>query len=87
MEVLETIVREFRKRATKGKNAPQLFITTHQPYFVDALSPKEIWVFKKREDGFVTIQRASSNKTVQTMVEEGLPLGGLWHSDYLDEEL
>ncbi len=83
-KLLETLVNEFREHATGKKNAPQLFITTHQPYFVDALSPAETWILEKGPDGFSSIHRASDDATVKAMVEEGLPLGGLWYSDYLD---
>ena len=67
-------------------NAPQLFVTTHQPYFVDALKPEETWILDKGVDGFAVIRRASDGKIVRSMVAEGLPLGGLWYSDYLDAE-
>ena len=76
---------EFRAHATGGRNAPQIFVTTHQPYFVDALTPEETWVLEKGNDGFATIRRASDDPIVNAMVEEGLPLGGLWYSDYLDK--
>lgn len=83
-KLLETLAAEFRTHVTGGKNAPQLFITTHQPYFVDALSPDETWILEKGQDGFSTIRRASDDPTVKAMVQEGLPLGSLWYSDYLD---
>jgi hypothetical protein len=51
---------------------------------VDALSPKEVWVLTKEENGFSKVSRASEDAMVQNMTAEGLPLGGLWHSDYLD---
>ncbi len=83
-KLLETLATEFRTHATGRKNAPQLFIATHQPYFVDALSPDETWILEKGPDGFSAIRRASDYATVKAMVEEGLPLGSLWYSDYLD---
>jgi len=83
-KLLETLATEFRAHATGRANAPQLFITTHQPYFVDALSPDETWILEKSANGFSSIRRASDNATVKAMVDEGLPLGGLWYSDYLD---
>ncbi len=83
-KLLETLASEFRSHATGRKGSSQIFITTHQPYFVDAMSPDEIWVLEKGEDGFATICRASDDPVVKAMVEEGLPLGGLWYSDYLD---
>lgn len=83
-KLLETLAYEFRRHATGKKDAPQLFITTHQPYFVDALSPEEVWVLEKNDDGFSVIKRASEIEFVKEMVDEGLPLGSLWYSDYLD---
>ena len=84
-KLLELLAEEFRRHAAARRNAPQIFVTTHQPYFVDALMPEETWVLEKAVDGFATISRASDDAVVQAMVEEGLPLGGLWYSDYLDQ--
>ena len=83
-KLLESLAQEFRIHATGRRGGSQVFITTHQPYFVDALTPDEVWVLEKKEDGFAAIKRASDDETVKNMVAEGLPLGGLWYSDYLD---
>ena len=83
-KLLEVLAAEFRSRATGEQNTPQIFVTTHQPYLIDALTPEETWILEKGEDGFATISRASDDPTVKAMVDEGLPLGGLWYSDYLD---
>ncbi len=83
-KLLETLASEFRIHATGRKKAPQLFITTHQPYFVDALAPDETWILEKDSDGFSSISRASDDAIVKAMVNEGLSLGSLWYSDYLD---
>jgi predicted ATPase len=83
-KLLESLAQEFRTHATGKKNAPQIFVTTHQPYFVDALSPEEVWILEKGQDGFSTIRRVSNLDMVKNLVAEGLPLGGLWYSDYLD---
>jgi predicted ATPase len=83
-KLLETLAREFRDHATGKKGSAQIFITTHQPYFVDALEPDEVWILEKGQDGFSTIRRASDDAIVKNMVAQGLPLGGLWYSDYLD---
>ena len=83
-KLLEILAAEFRTHATGKPNAPQIFVTTHQPYFVDALTPEEVWVLEKQDDGFATIRRASDDPIVKAMADEGLPLGSLWYSDYLD---
>ena len=84
-KLLESLAMEFRAHAKGLKNSSQVFITTHQPYFVDALAPEEVWVLEKGDDGFSVIRRASEDPVVSAMVEQGLPLGGLWYSDYLDK--
>lgn len=83
-KLLESLAQEFRSHATGKKNAPQIFVTTHQPYFVDALSPQEVWILEKGADGYSTVRRVSELEDVKNLVAEGLPLGGLWYSDYLD---
>lgn len=83
-KLLDSLAIEFRKHATGKKNSSQIFVTTHQPYFVDALKPEETWILEKGKDGFSTIKRASDDPIIRHMVEEGLPLGSLWYSDYLD---
>lgn len=84
-KLLETLAQEFREHATGRKNTSQIFITTHQPYFVDALQPEEVWILEKGEDGFSTIKQASEDSLIKNLVSEGIPLGGLWYSDYLDK--
>lgn len=79
-KLLEPLSMEFREHASDT----QIFITTHQPYFVDGLNPEEVWILEKGPDGFSTIQRASEDLTVTSLVDQELPLGGLWYSDYLD---
>ncbi len=83
-KLLESLAQEFREHATGRKGGSQVFITTHQPYLVDALEPSEVWILEKGPDGFSIIRRASEDETVKNLVAEGLPLGGLWYSDYLD---
>jgi predicted ATPase len=83
-KLLETLAQEFRAAATGRKNASQLFVTTHQPYFVDALAPDEVWILEKGADGFSQIRRVSELDVVRNMVAEGLSLGSLWYANYLD---
>jgi predicted ATPase len=82
--LLESLAHEFRQHATGKANASQIFLTTHQPYLVDSLRPDEVWIMERANDGFSTIRRASDDDLVRNLVSQGLPLGGLWYSDYLD---
>ncbi|MGI9250573.1 MAG: AAA family ATPase [Pseudohongiellaceae bacterium] len=84
-KLLELLVSEFREHAAREKGGSQVFVTTHQPYLVDALNPEEVWILEKGDNGFSTIRRASDDSLIENMVAEGLPLGGLWYSEYLDK--
>ena len=83
-KLLEALAGEFRDHATGRKGGSQIFLTTHQPALVDAVRPDEVWILTKGEDGFSSISRADKDKLIRELVEEELPLGGLWYSDYLD---
>ena len=83
-QLLASLVKEFRSHATGLKGGSQVFITTHQPYLVDALLPEEVWILEKGLDGYSSIRRASDDPMVVEMVKQELPLGSLWYSDYLD---
>ncbi len=85
-KLLDTLATEFRRHATGKKDGTQIFVTTHQPYFVNALEPQEVWILEKQPDGFSSIRRASDDDLVCALHEQGLPLGGLWFSDYLDKD-
>jgi predicted ATPase len=89
-KLLEILAVELRSHATGtkgGSGGSQVFLTTHQPYLVDAMKPTEVWVLEKQSDGFSTISRASDNELLRNLVDEGLLLGSLWYSDYIDARM
>ncbi|WP_083500511.1 AAA family ATPase [Sphingomonas endophytica] len=83
-KLLETLAAEFRSHARMKGGGSQIFLTTHQPYLVDALRPDEVWIMERAKDGFSTVRRASDDPLIENMIHEGIPLGSLWYSDYLD---
>lgn len=60
----------------------QLFVTTHSPFFVNALHPEDVWVMEKDDSGFSNVKRASEYPFVKEMMEEEVMLGDLWYSRY-----
>lgn len=85
-KLLEVLAQEFRNYASNRKADSQVFITTHQPFLVNALNTDEVWILEKQNDGFSKISRVSNNQLASNMVEAGLQLGELWYSDYLSED-
>ncbi|MBJ2092876.1 AAA family ATPase [Serratia sp. CY81489] len=86
-KLLQSLANEIRSHASGKKNSSQVFITTHQPYFVDALEPEEVWILEKNTDGFSDLRRATDYPEVVAMYQEGIPLGSLWYSDHIDERI
>ncbi|MCU0838009.1 MAG: AAA family ATPase [Rhodospirillales bacterium] len=56
----------------------QLLVTTHSPFFLNALKPKEVRVLWRDEQGYTQTQRAADLPGVCEFVEHGALLGHLW---------
>ncbi len=56
----------------------QLLVTTHSPFFLNALRPDEVRVLWRDEQGYTQTQRASDLVGVPSFVEQGALLGQLW---------
>lgn len=80
-QYLTELACEMRKNVGNGFTK-QLFVTTHSPFFVNALNPEDVWVLQKNEDGFSTVKRASEYEFVKEMSNENVLLGDLWYSKY-----
>lgn len=81
-QILGTLATEMRKRANEPRG-PQIIVTTHANYFVDALKPEEVFVFSKNAEGVSTAKCAADDEAVVGMVNDGIPLGSLWYSNHL----
>ena len=58
--------------------ASQVLVTTHSPFFVDALRSDELWVLYRDVDGYTQAERACDMRGVAKFMEEGAALGDLW---------
>ena len=56
----------------------QFLVTTHSPFFLNALSPSEVRVLWRDDDGYTQTRRASELPGVSQFVEQGALLGHLW---------
>jgi predicted ATPase len=56
----------------------QLLVTTHSPYFLNALRPEEVRVLYRDENGYTQTQRAADIHGVREFMENGGVLGDLW---------
>jgi predicted ATPase len=56
----------------------QLLVTTHSPFFVNPLRPKEVRVLWRDEHGYTQTRRAADLPGVSEFVSNGALLGHLW---------
>ena len=56
----------------------QIFMTTHSPYFLDALHPDEVRVLWRDEDGYTRCHALDEDKKVKAFMDCGAQLGDLW---------
>lgn len=80
---LGELAEEMKKNVGSGFSK-QLFVTTHSPFFVNALGPEDVWVLTRGADGYSTAKRASAFDFVKELAEEGVPLGDMWYSRYFE---
>lgn len=86
VDVLADDMREFTLRHPYS----QIIFSTHNPYIVETMSPKEIWVFSREdeedyESADVNIRCAGSDPVVMALTEQGVGMGAIWYGGHLDK--
>ena len=56
----------------------QLLATTHSPFFIDSLHPREVWVLWRDIKGHTRTRRAADLSGIPEFIAEGAQLGDLW---------
>ena len=83
VDVLSDEMREY----TMKNHYCQIMFSTHNPYIIETLSPKEIWVFERtfeKESGDVQIRCAGADPLVMEMFHQGVGMGAIWYGGHLD---
>lgn len=78
--LLPELAEECRNAAGHG----QLMVTTHSPFFVNALRPEEVWVLYRNEKGYTEGRRAADMKGIQEFMDAGAKLGQLWMEGFFE---
>jgi len=72
--LLYGLAEECRSAAGKG----QLLVTTHSPFFLNALRANEVRALYRDEDGYTQVATASEIPGINEFMDEGAVLGDLW---------
>ena len=78
--LLPELAGECREATTNS----QLMVTTHSPFFVDALRPEEVWVLYRDENGYTQAKRTADMRGIKEFIEQGALLGNLWTENYFE---
>ena len=69
---------ELAEECRAAAASTQLLVTTHSPFFLNGLRPKEARILWRGDDGYTKIMRASDIQGVKEFIEHGALLGDLW---------
>lgn len=75
---------ELAEECRKAAVASQLLVTTHAPFFLNALQPREVWVLYRDEKGYTQARRASDMRGITDFMAHGAKLGQLWMEGHFE---
>ncbi len=62
----------------------QMVVTTHSPFFINALEAKQVWALRRNDKGYTEAIRAADMAGIKELVEAGAKLGQLWLEGYFE---
>jgi len=74
---------ELAEECRQATPQTQLMVTTHSPFFLNALRADEVRVLWRDEAGYTQAQRAADLPGIQAFMENGALLGHLWMEGHL----
>lgn len=72
------LLHELAEECRAATERTQLLVTTHSPFFLNALTPSEVRVLWRDSGGFTQTRRAADLQGVPQFVDAGAMLGQLW---------
>ena len=69
---------ELAEECMQAAERTQLIVTTHSPFFIDMMQPKDVRVLYRAEDGYTRTRRVADMPAVAAMMDAGASLGDLW---------
>jgi len=78
------LLRELAEECEQAAANTQLLVTTHSPFFIDALKPEQVWAMARDEHGYTIARRLADMPDLSPMLAAGATLGQLWMENYLE---
>ena len=78
------VLRELAEECDQAAVRTQLLVTTHSPFFIDALVPKQVWAMARSDTGYTVARCLADMPTLRPMLNAGATLGDLWMENYFE---
>lgn len=75
---------ELAEECRNSSAISQLMVTTHSPYFVNGLKPKEVYVLYRDKKGFTQVENTIDILGIPEMIDAGGKLGDLWYEGFIN---
>jgi predicted ATPase len=75
---------ELAEECRRAAAASQMLVTTHSPFFVNALREDEVWVLYRDAKGYTQARRAAEMRGIPNFMRAGAQLGDLWLEGHFD---
>ena len=85
-DIVDLLASEFRHYSVRHPLS-QIIFTTHNPYILESMAPREVWIFKREEENscnLVNIECAGDNPIVAELYKQGVGMGAIWYSGHFD---
>ena len=87
-DMVDVLADEMREYSIRNRYC-QIIFSTHNPYIIETMSPKEVWVFERtfeEDNGDVTIRCAGDDPLVNELFAQGVGMGAIWYGGHLDPD-
>jgi predicted ATPase len=78
------LLAELAEECRQATARTQLLVSSHSPFFVNALKAEEVWVLYRDERGYTRAKRAADMQGIPEFIEEGALLGSLWWEGHFE---
>lgn len=78
------LLRELAEECGQAAAKTQLIVTTHSPFFIDALTPEQVWAMTRDARGYSVAKRLADMQGIAPMLSAGATLGQLWMENYFE---
>ena len=76
------LLHELAEECRGASSSTQMLVTTHSPFFINALRPQEVRVLWRNSEGYTQTTRVTDIPKIPDLMKEGAFLGHLWMENY-----